>query len=422
MNERYLKPEERAVYALRELYRGYGYLPFKMSKFEEYDLYVRNKDFLVSDRIITFTDMGGKLLALKPDVTLSIIKNGEDIPGYKQKVCYNENVYRVSGRTHQFKEILQTGLECIGDLDTYDVCEVVTLAAASLAAVSDSYALDVSHMGVLSALLDEITVHGDVRREIARCISEKNPHDLARVCADAEINAEDTAILCNFVDVYGDMDSVLARLAPLARRFEAISVALSELTILRDHLKATPYGDRVRFDFSIMNDMSYYNGVVFCGYLDGICECVLSGGRYDRLMKRMGRTSGAIGFALYLDLLEGLTGNAPAYDVDVLVLYDSSTPAQDVTKQVAALRTEGKTVSAQRVIPEKLRYATLCDLRKEGARGSILHFPRADWARRSTPCSPRLAMSVLPCWSLPASSFLRTPRRGCATSGSSPPT
>ena len=141
-----------------------------------------------------------------------------------------------------------------------------------------------------------------------------------------------------------------------------------ELTALRDHLKATPYGDRVRFDFSIMNDMSYYNGVVFCGYLDGICECVLSGGQYNKLMKRMGRKAGAIGFALYLDLLEGLTGNTPAYDVDVLVLYDALTPTASVTATVSALRAEGKTVSAQRAIPEKLRYATLCDLRKEGTR------------------------------------------------------
>ena len=368
MNELYLKPEERAVYALRELYRGYGYLPFKMSKFEEYELYVRNKDFLVSDRIITFTDVGGKLLALKPDVTLSIIKNGEDRAGEKQKVCYNENVYRVSGSTHHFKEILQTGLECIGDLDAYDICEVVTLAAASLATVSEAYALDISHMGILSAMLDEITTNTDVRREIARYISEKNPHDLARVCAEAGIGESDTATLCDFVGIYGDMDTVLERLAPLARRFEAVSVALSELTVLRDHLGATPYGDRVHFDFSIMNDMSYYNGVVFCGYLDGICECVLSGGQYNKLMKRMGRKSGAIGFALYLDLLEGLTGNAPAYDVDALVLYDATTPTAAVTATVNALRAEGKTVSAQRAIPEKLRYATLCDLRKEGAR------------------------------------------------------
>ena len=368
MNITYLKPEERAVYALRELYRGYGYLPFKMSKFEEYDLYVRNKDFLVSDRIITFTDMGGKLLALKPDVTLSIIKNGEDIPGYKQKVCYNENVYRVSGSTHQFKEILQTGLECIGDLDTYDVCEVVTLAAASLSTVSEEYALDISHMGVLSAMLDEITPDTDLRREIARLISEKNPHDLARICAEAGISSEDVTLLCDFVGIYGDMDSVLSRLAPLTRRFEAVSVAISELTALRDHLQTTPYADRVRFDFSIMNDMRYYGGVVFCGYLDGICECVLSGGQYNKLMKRMGRTSGAIGFALYLDLLEGMEQSVPTFDVDVLVLYDATVPPQAVTAKVTALRAEGKTVSAQRTLPEKVRYATLCDLRKEGSK------------------------------------------------------
>ena len=368
MNITYLKPEERAVYALRELYRGYGYLPFKMSKFEEYDLYVRNKDFLVSDRIITFTDVGGKLLALKPDVTLSIIKNGEDRPGEKQKVCYNENVYRISGSTHRFKEILQTGLECIGDLDAYDICEVVALAAASLATVSERFALDISHMGILSAMLDEITSNTDVRLEIARCISEKNTHDLARICAEADISSEDTAALCDFVGIYGDMDRVLTRLSPLARRFEAVSVAISELTTLRDYLKTTPYADRIRFDFSIINDMSYYNGVVFCGYLDGICECVLSGGQYNKLMKRMGRRSGAIGFALYLDLLEGLEQSSPAYDTDVLVLYDATTPTATVAGTVAALRAQGKTVSAQRAIPEKLRYATLCDLRKEGAK------------------------------------------------------
>ena len=70
INEKILKNDERAVFALRSLYRGFGYSKYKMSKFEEYDLYVRNKDFLISDSIITFTDTNGKLMALKPDVTL----------------------------------------------------------------------------------------------------------------------------------------------------------------------------------------------------------------------------------------------------------------------------------------------------------------------------------------------------------------
>ncbi len=366
-NETCLKPEERAVFALRSLYRSYGYLPYKMSKFEEYDLYLKNKDFLVSDRIITFNDVSGKLLALKPDVTLSIIKNGEDAAGCKQKVCYSENVYRVSGQTHRFKEILQTGIECIGDIDAYDICEVVTLAAASLDTVSPRFVLDVSHLGLLSAMLDEISPSESFRSTVMQCMAEKNPHDLTRACTEAGISEEDTAALCEFLSIHGDPDCVLERLLPLCRRYEAAVIALEELTRLRDHLANTPYAGRVRFDFSIINDMNYYNGIVFCGFLDGICEGILSGGQYNKLMRRMGRRAGAIGFALYLDLLEGLDESAPVHDVDVLLLYGADTPTATVTDRVAALRAAGKTVSAQRAIPEKLRYATLCDLREEGA-------------------------------------------------------
>ena len=105
LDEKILRNDEKAVYNLRSIYRRFGYKRFKMSKFEEYDLYVRNKDFLISDGIITFTDTNGRLLALKPDVTLSIIKNAKDIKGTVEKLYYNENVYRISQDSHSFKEI-----------------------------------------------------------------------------------------------------------------------------------------------------------------------------------------------------------------------------------------------------------------------------------------------------------------------------
>ena len=88
-----LKFDEKIVYSLRSLYGKYGYAQYKMNKFEEYDLYVKNKDFLISDSVITFTDTNGRLMALKPDVTLSIIKNSKDIAGMVQKFYYNENKY-----------------------------------------------------------------------------------------------------------------------------------------------------------------------------------------------------------------------------------------------------------------------------------------------------------------------------------------
>ena len=65
MSETVLKKEERVAIELRSLYKKYGYLPYKMSKFEAYDLYARNKDFLRGDGVITFNDTDGKLLALR---------------------------------------------------------------------------------------------------------------------------------------------------------------------------------------------------------------------------------------------------------------------------------------------------------------------------------------------------------------------
>ena len=119
ISERILKNNERAIYSLRALYKDYGYSHFKVSKFEEYDLYAHNKSFLVSNNILTFTDTNGKLLALKPDVTLSIIKNISDKDECIHKLCYNETVYRTSADSDGFREIMQTGLECIGDIDSY---------------------------------------------------------------------------------------------------------------------------------------------------------------------------------------------------------------------------------------------------------------------------------------------------------------
>ena len=200
-----LKNDEKAVFQLRSLYNKYGYSQYKMSKFEEYDLYVRNKDFLVSDNVITFTDTNGKLMALKPDVTLSIIKNTEDLPGTVHKVYYNENVYRISGGTQSFKEIMQAGLECIGDIDDYCICEVITLAAESLKNISDEFVLDISHLGILSAVIDSLGVSSASAKKLTEAVGEKNAHAIGAIC---EAEGKNPETLKKLVSTYGSLDKV----------------------------------------------------------------------------------------------------------------------------------------------------------------------------------------------------------------------
>ena len=354
-----LKKEEKTIFALRSLYKSYGYLPFKMSKFEEYDLYVSNKDFLVSDRVITFNDTDGKLLALKPDVTLSIIKNTRD--GVKSKVYYNENVYRVSGSTGQFKEIMQTGLECIGEVDISDVYEALLLADKSLKATGSEYAIDISHMGLLSALLDEATDSVAFKKEITPFIAEKNLHATLALCDKYALSEQGRHIASTLATLYGGLDDVIAKLSALAVS-DAAKNALSSLSELSALIASEKDFGKIRFDFSVVNNMNYYDGIVFKGFLYGICEGVLSGGEYGKLLAGMGRRSRAVGFALYLDLLSELDEEKREYDVDFFILYSDTTSPMDIADKKKALVSEGNSVSAGKVIPEKLRYRELIEM------------------------------------------------------------
>ncbi len=354
-----LKTDEKAIFELRSLYEKYGYIQYKMSKFEEYDLYVKNKDFLVSDSIITFNDTNGKLLALKPDVTLSIIKNTQKEKGCVQKVYYNENVYRVSKGTHTFKEIMQTGLECIGDIDTYNICEVVALAAKSLNAISDNFMLDISHMGVIGAVLEGLDVPHSAKAEILKCIGEKNTHDIKKIC---EQYGADCNNIVTLVSTYGSLDSVIEKLKAMDCGF---SDALTELEKINAFMKHEGLEKFVNIDFSIANDMRYYSGIVFRGFIEGIPAGILSGGQYDKLMAKMGKKCGAVGFAVYLDMLERLNENIKKYDVDTVLLYEK-TDEIAIANLIKMFTDNGNSVLAVKSVPEALKYRQLIKLKDGG--------------------------------------------------------
>ncbi len=365
INEAILKNEERAVYTLRSLYSRYGYAPFKMSKFEEYDLYVRNKDFLISDGIITFTDATGKLLALKPDVTLSIVKNFTSEKGRVDKLYYNEHVYRTASGSRNFKEIMQTGLECVGDIGLYDMCEVVSLAVKSLCLMGDACVLDVSHAALVSSLLDGISASSEVKREIVDAVIRKSADTVDTLCTHGDITEEDAALVRALIAEYSDIEEAKEALAPFAITLESRE-ALDELAAIVDTVTSLGLGGYVNINFSLIGSKSYYSGIVFKGYVKGIPDSVLSGGRYDGLMKRMGKQAGAIGFAVYLDHFERFGHMTREYDVDILLCKEEQTPIAAVISAVEKLSANGETVLVQNEICDAVRYRRLMRISKEG--------------------------------------------------------
>ena len=348
-----LKKEEQAILLLRKLYQSYGYQPNKMSRFEEYDLYVRNKDFLVSDQVITFSDRRGKLLALKPDVTLSIIKNAGKSRNI-QRVYYNENVYRVDPQTRAFREIMQTGLECIGNLSSADVAEVVLLAAKSLQKLGEKFVLDISHMGLVGRILGKSGLSSEGQEKAMLYLHQKNSHELRRLCQKENCDGEALLALVQ-------SDGVPSEVFETLQCWVQEDPSLAQLQQICGILEAFGFADHIRVDFSVGTDMKYYSGVVFKGYLEGITTWILSGGQYDKLLQKMGRSGNAVGFAIYLNLLEQIRESAQ-YDVDTVLLYPKDADMLQVFAAAERLRNERNVLAVNR-LPENFRWRKLYALK-----------------------------------------------------------
>ena len=303
-----LQPKERASFALRALYEAAGCRKYHMGRFEEYSLYQANRSFLSSEQVITFTDLDGRLLALKPDVTLSIAKTAQPAPGETLRYYYHENVYRPSAESHTFQEIGQMGLEFLGGVGEAEVQQAVCLAAQSLGQLGTDWVLEVSHMGYLFGLFDALQVPDAARAELLRKLGQKNAHELRAAALAAGLDEDAADTLCRVLTLCGGYADTLPRAEALCRN-DAMRAAVAELQGLAGPLEQA--GGAIRLDLTLAGEMEYYNGLVFQGYLKALPRPLLKGGRYDLLMQQFTPGAGAIGFAVYLDELDRLSAPLP---------------------------------------------------------------------------------------------------------------
>ena len=353
-----LRREEQITLYLRGIYEKCGYRKYRMGKFEDYDLYLENKNFLKSPNIITFHDLDGHVRALKPDVTLSIAKNTHATAQTTEKFYYLENVYRLDKASDGYREISQLGLECIGSIGLISIYEVLCLAQKTLAAISSSHRMQLSHMGFLVALLDGLGVPASVRGELLECIRSKNKHELKQKAENAGITPAAASLLLTAADLCGEFTATLERARTIAIT-QSMTEALDQLESIYRLLTAVGQEKDIVLDFSLVNDIAYYDGIVFQGYVEGVPRALLAGGCYGRLIKKFGRDLNAIGFAVYLNELNLLFREHGKTDVDALILYDDSTDAAALVRLCEEMTANGRRVRLEKNIPAELRYASL---------------------------------------------------------------
>lgn len=352
--------EENLISNLEALYKRFGYRRYKPACFEEYSLYQENKDFLIGKNVIAFSDLSGKLMAMRPDVTLSLIKHSDVGAGQCEKFFYNEKVYRQAAGRKDYREISQTGVEVIGDIDFAATCELTLLVCRSLSLIDGNFAVDVSHTRFTEGL---ISAFGNDGKTVSSYLKSKNLHDFYKLAdmrkfSDKLVSAYLTAVKCG-----GNWKTALEKCAAIALNDE-MKNAVEELTKICSALETFGYADKMCVNFSAVSNADYYNGIIFNGYLQGVPHCVLSGGRYDKLLNKLGKSGGAVGFALYLGEIERYFENGDE-SVDYLVIYDIKSELEAVKFAENAAK-NGNSSRISTVVPQGLKYKNLCDLRSKG--------------------------------------------------------
>ena len=308
---------------IRKMYDSYGYKKISLPSFEEYDLYNENKDF-IDRNVLTVMSPNGKLLALRPDITLSVAKKVSKDQSLKySKIYYQENTYNLT-KYVGYEEDEQLGIELIGKESTFLDFEIINLAVKSLDIINKKSMIVLSHAGFISSVFENFDLEYEIKEQILDCINRKNSHDIQKILKRNEHISENVKkLIYKIPELSGNLENIEKELLKYEINVNTKKI-LSELKRLNSLLMKFYKKSKIIFDFSVVKNLNYYNGIILQGYIEGFPNVILTGGRYDKLFEKFGVDTGAVGFAILTDGLKGYYKDTDKKDFEVLIAYDDS--------------------------------------------------------------------------------------------------
>lgn len=312
---------------LKKLFTGFGYSEVVTPGIEFYDLFSGSSRNFQQERLYKLVDSKGRLITLRPDSTIPIARLAATRLAEAKlplRLYYNQNIFEnnalLKGRSD---EISQAGIELIGseNIKRADY-EVLCTAVNALSSFDDSeFRLEIGHIGYFKELVSKLDVDDSVREEIRFLISAKNYpalNDVLDEIGDSQI----TKALKQLPRLFGGIE-VLDKAAEIFTD-DNISKILDYLREVYNHLSGLGFDGKISLDLGIVSHTDYYTGIVFKGYLTGVGQSVLRGGRYDKLVGEFGKPHPAVGFGVNCDLVSLhiiKRGTAPKQKLPDCIVY-----------------------------------------------------------------------------------------------------
>lgn len=313
---------------IRSTFLSRGYDEMITPTLEFHNLFHHEHYHIKEDLMYKLLDRKGNIMVLKPDMTLPIARiitskiNNIITP---TKVFYISNIFRINeSHKGRFNEFTQGGIEIIGTSSIKADIEVVITAVKVLENLGFvNFKLEIGHSGFYDAITKNLDLSYEKNIEFKNLLGNKNTLGVKGFLNDLkeDINENQYKVLVALSSAFGDFN-LISEIEPYVEDDCAL-LALRELKDIYRYINELGLSNYLMLDLGMVQDIDYYTGLIIKGYVDGVGQIVLSGGRYDKLYSQFGHELHSTGMAMDIDTLCSLVDKKfKTRKKKILVWYD----------------------------------------------------------------------------------------------------
>lgn len=245
------------------------------------------------------TDDNGSALVLRPDMTIPAARLAAT--RYKDKdllkLCYKGKVFHFKrDNSWEFKEITQMGIEYMGESKTVADAEVINIAyECTKEAGLINLQIDIGQVDFYNGLMQEAGLNENESNRLSKFVEQKDMLAIELLLQQLNVKGATKNLLMNLPSLFGGIESLdKAYKYTSNKRCRTAVENLSEII----NLLSNEVQNNISIDFSMIQSIHYYTGMIFTGISGNLGTPILTGGRYDNLMTCFGKKMPATGFAL----------------------------------------------------------------------------------------------------------------------------